>query len=147
MMAIEIEEATHIASEPVIIWGLLIDPTSWKTWWPDCREANSTDFRTLREGSELEVVLQPKHQKLTFTPIVDLITDGKTLSLTHRAAFLQTTVRWYLQEKPEGTRVLVHGIFAGLSPFLMRLLRRDDTLRFSLNSNLRGLKKMAERLV
>lgn len=146
-MGIEIAQSTQIAAPPENVWPLLVDASTWTTWWPDCIAAQAADFRPLREGSRLEVVLQPRHGKITLHPVVDLLTEHKTLSLTARSALLQTTVAWYLQTSDHGTRVEVRGAFAGLATAAMRLLRRDDTLRFSLNGNLRGLKRTAERLV
>ena len=145
-MGIEISMSISIAARTETVWSLLIDPRTWKSWWPDCIEATSHDFRTLREGSKLEVVVQPKTSKASFFPVVDLMSEGKSLSLTSRGTFLQSTVAWYLQPIDAGTRVRVHGDFTGLATTLMRLTRRDDTFRFALHGNLRGLKRVGERL-
>jgi len=146
-MPIECEMAVHIANEREKIWQLLENPAAWKTFWPDCVDATSADRKLLREGSELELVLQPGASLHTFRPSVDLLVPGKTLSLTHRGPFLRWTVSWYLDDVETGVRVKVQGIFAGVGTFLARLLRQDDTFRFSLHGQLRGLKKLAERMV
>ncbi len=145
-MGFEITSTVTIAAPPETVWPLLIDPTTWKTWWPDCQAAIAQDHRNLREGSQLEVVLQPKHGKATFNPRVDLITELKTLTLTDRGALLQTSVTWHLHPVDMGTRVTIHGAFAGIGTTVIKLFRRDNTARFSLHSNLRGLKRVAERL-
>lgn len=146
-MAIVVQHSTTIAAESDIVWRLLIDPSTWQTWWSDCLTATSNDLKQLREGSRLEVVVQPRRQKMTFNPEVDLMTEGKTLSLTHRSALVQCTLSWRLHSQPEGTRVTVRGVFTGLAALTMGLFRQDDTARFSLHGNLRGLKKVAERMV
>lgn len=147
-MGFEVSQSVTIAAQPETIWSLLIDPNTWSTWWPACLAAQSGDFRALREGSRLELVLQPGQTKTTLHPVVDLLSEGKSLSLTARGPLLQTTVAWYLQPTDRGTtRVSVHGAFAGLASGLMRIFRRDDTVRLAINSNLRGLKRTSERLV
>ena len=146
-MPIECELAVHIANEREKVWRLLENPAAWKTYWPDCVDAISKDRKLLREGSELELVVQPGGRNYTFHPEVDLVVPGKTLSLTHRGPFLQWTVAWYLDDVETGARVKVQGAFAGVGGFLMRLLRRDDSVRFSLHGHLRGLKKLAERML
>lgn len=146
-MAIVVEHSTNIASAPETVWGLLINVSSWHTWWKDCVEANTADFKMIHEGSEISMVMQPKHQKMTFQPVVDLCTEGKVLSLTHRSLTIQSTVVWTLKSGPTGARIHIRGVFAGVSVFFMRLLRQDDIFHFSLHGNLRGLKRMAERMI
>lgn len=146
-MGFECEQSVNVATEREVVWRLLIDPTTWKAWWSDCIDASAVDRRMLHEGSRIELVLQPKQLKHTFFPEVDLTSEGKSLSLTHRSAFVQWTVRWYLQELESGTRVTAHGAFTGLSTVLTRFFHQDDTVRFTLQSNLRGLKRLAERMV
>ncbi len=145
-MGFEVTSTVTIAAPPETVWPLLIDPTTWKSWWPDCQAATTRDHRNLREGSQLEVVLQPKHGKATFTPRVDLITEHKTLTMTARGALLQTSVSWHLHGVDMGTRVTIHGAFAGFGATVMKLFGSADTAQFSLHGNLRGLKRVAERL-
>lgn len=146
-MAIEVEQSVNVATGPESVWRLLADPNSWKSWWPDCVDAHVSDYKVLREGSELVVVVQPQHSKLTFRPTVDLYTEQRTLSLTHRTVFFACTAAWYLQPREDGTRVTVRAVLAGPAAFLLRLLRRDAIVRLTLHSQLRGLKKVAERMV
>lgn len=146
-MGIDAEFTTGIRADPDIIWGLLEDPSSWSSWWRICVAAHSADSRELREGSEIELVLKPKMQKVTFRPIVDLFTDQRTLSLTHRSLFVQTTTAWYLAEKPDRTQVTVQSVFNGILPFLMSLAQQRSTVQLCLKTNLQGLRRAAERLV
>ncbi|NJL29174.1 MAG: hypothetical protein HC897_15480 [Thermoanaerobaculia bacterium] len=146
-MSFECEQSVNVATERDVVWRLLIDASTWKTWWSDCVDATAADRRTLHEGSKLELALQPKQLKYTFYPEVDLTSEGKSLSLTHRSLFVQWTVSWFLQDLETGTRVTARGSFAGLGTLLPRIFHQDDTARFSLNSNLRGLKRLAERMV
>ncbi len=146
-MGIDAEITIGIRADPDIVWGLLVDPNGWSTWWRSCVVARTLDRNEMREGSELELVLQPKHQKFTFRPVVDLITDERTLSLTHRSALVQTTTAWYLAEKPDRTVVTVQSVFNGLLPFLMSLAQQRSTVQLTLKTNLQGLRRTAERMV
>ena len=146
-MGIDVELSTSIRTDPEIIWALLVDPSTWKGWWRGCLAAQTSDGRDLREGSQLEVLLQPKLQKFTFRPVVDLLTENRTLSLTHRSAFLQTTAAWYLAEKPDRTQVDLQIIFNGLLPFFMSIFQQRRSVQLILKKNLQGLRQAAERSV
>lgn len=146
-MAIVVEESVNVASAPETIWGLLVNVGAWHTWWPDCVEANTRDYRALREGSELKVLMQPKHQKMSLRPVVDMCTEGRSLSITHRSVMIRTTVVWTLKTGSAGARVSVRGVFAGLLVLLMQVVGQGHLFRFSLHRALRGLKKIAERMV
>ena len=145
-MGISIEHAVNVGAPPAVIWRLLIDPQTWGSWWRDCIDARSVDFRNLREGSEMELTLQPRHSKMTMHPIVDLMVEEKTLSITHRGPFLQATAAWYLDASEAGTRVKVQGAFTGIGPLVMRPFGARETAHFSLHASLRDLKKIAERM-
>lgn len=146
-MAVVVEKVASVASAPETVWGLLVNPESWKSWWPGCVEAHTEDYRTLREGSKVELVLRPKSRKMTFNPEVDMISEGKTLSLTHHSLFLQGTVVWEVGEGPAGTRVSLRGVFKGFQVWLMGLASQNDVFQASLHGHLRGLKKIAERML
>ncbi len=145
-MGIDADLTGNVRADPDVIWRLLEDPSTWKSWWRACLEARTDDGRTLREGSRLEVVLQVKLQKLTFRPVVDLLTEHKTLSLTHRSLTVQTTTVWYLVEKPDRTQVRVQTVFNGLLPFVMSILQQRRAVQLALKSNLQGLRRAAERM-
>ena len=145
-MGIDADLSINVRADAEVIWSLLENPATWHSWWRACVAAHSLDGRTLREGSELEVVLQPKLQKFTFRPVVDLLTENKTLSLTHRSLTVQTTTVWYLAEKPDRTEVNVQALFNGLLPFGMSIFQQRSAVELALRSNLQGLRRAAERI-
>ena len=144
-MGIEAEVSRKIYADSDAIWELLADPTSWSSWWTDCEAARSVDGKVLREGSGLEVVLQPKIMKLTLTPEVGLLSERKLLSLTHRSAMIHSTVTWQLAEKKEFVVVTADIVFNGVLPFLIAISQQSSIVRFSLTNNLKGLKRAAEQ--
>ncbi len=146
-MGIDVDLSTGIRADPDVIWGLLETPSTWSTWWRGCITAQALDGRTLREGSRIEVVLQPKLQKFTFKPVVDLMTEHRALSLTHRSLFVQTTTAWYLAEKPDRTMVTVQTVFNGVMPFFMSILQQRSSVQLCLKANLQGLRRGAERIM
>lgn len=146
-MAVVVERNANIASSPESVWDLLTRLETWKTWWPDCVEAHTMDRLALREGSKIELVLEPRHRKFTLNPVVDMITEGRTLSLTHQSPFIQGTVVWTLSEGPLGVKASVRGVFQGFQVWLMGLASQNDIFQFSVYSNMRGLKKLAEKMI
>lgn len=146
-MGVELELVKIVRADPEVVWDFLVRTETWKSWWPDCVEAASEDDRRLEEGSRIELVLQPRITKVTLRPTVDLYTKGKTLSLTHRSALIQTTAAWYLSEKPDATVVKGELVFNGLLPFLVTIAQQSSAVRACFQRNLSGLKKAAERLV
>ena len=146
-MGIEFEQTKVIRSDPEIIWELLERPEKWSSWWPECVAARATDEGTLREGSRLELVVQPFRARWTLRPTVDLLTERKTMSLTHRSALLQTTFGWYLQERPDATLVKGEVVANGLGPFLLTIAQQSSLVRGTVQRNLRALKRAAERMV
>lgn len=144
-MGIEAEVSRKIFADSDAIWELLGDPPAWPTWWLDCVSAKTLDSRTLREGSALEVLVKPRTMSLTLNPVVDLYTERKLLSLTHRSTFIHTTATWQLLEKKDSVLVTANIVFNGLLPFLITISQQSSVVRFSLNNNLKGLKKAAEK--
>ena len=145
-MGIDADLSINSRADPEVIWGLLEDPSTWSSWWRACVAAQTGDGGRLREGSQVEIVLQPKFQKLTFKPVVDLMTENRTLSLTQRTLSVQTTTGWYLAEKPDRTQVTVQTVFNGLLPFFMGVLQQRRLVQMVLRSNLSGLRRAAERI-
>lgn len=146
-MAVVVERVANVESAPETVWGLLVNLETWKRWWPGCVEASADDHRTLHEGSKIELVLQPAGRKVTFNPVVDMLSEGKTLSLTHQSLFLQGTVVWEVAEGPTGARVSLRGVFKGFQVWLMGLASQNGIFQHGLSSSLRGLKKLAERML
>ena len=146
-MAVVVEKAASVESAPETVWGLLVNLETWKSWWPGCVEAHATDHRTLHEGSTIELVLQPVSRKVSFKPEVDLLSEGKTLSLTYQSPLLQCTVVWEVAEGPAGARVSLRGVFKGFQVWLMGLASQNGIFQHSLSGSLRGLKRVAERML
>lgn len=144
-MGIEAEVVRNVFADPAAIWELLIDPPQWKTWWPDCVSATTDDSKSLREGSRIELVLQPRQMRMTLRPEVDLCTENKLLSLTHRSATIHSTATWQLVEKGDTVKVTAQIVFNGFLPFLITIAQQSSIVHFSLNNNLKGLKRAAER--
>ncbi len=142
-----VERTVNVASEPQTIWGLLVNLGSWKTWWKECVQAQADDSLTLREGSQIELVLHPRHRKVTLRPHVDMMTEGRTLSLTQLSPWLRATVVWTVSEGPMGAKVSVRGVFTGFQIWVMGLFGKNTIFQTSLYSSLRGLKKLAEKMV
>ena len=144
-MGIETEVTKNVFAERELIWELLEDTSTWTSWWTDCVAVKTQDGKPLREGSQLELVVRPKRTKMTLRPVVDLCTEGKTLSLTHRSAGIHSTCVWQLTDRPEGVRLSAQIVFNGFVPFLITIAQQSSVVRFSLNNNLKGLKRAAER--
>ena len=144
-MGIEAEVSRKIFADSDAIWELLSDLEAWPTWWMDCVAARTMDSRKLREGSALEVLVKPRTVSLTLNPVVDLFTERKLLSLTHRSTFVHTTATWQLLEKNDAVIVTANIVFNGFLPFLITIAQQSSVVRLSLNNNLKGLKKAAEK--
>lgn len=147
-MALKLEVSKFIAAAPATVWQLLDRPTTWKAWWEDCVEAIATDRKGLREGSQIELVLKPGYRRITFMPVVEIFSENKILSLVQKSGLVDATLTFYLQEDREGcTQVRCQLSFGGPYAILARLLRQTDLIRISHDRILRGLKRMAERMV
>lgn len=147
MPPLAIEESIHVATPADKIWRLLADPTTWKTWWPGCVDAATADRKTLREGSRLELVLQPTWLRMTLRPKVEVATINRALIWVGQSAGIQGRHAWYLDEKPDGTRIREREDFTGAGVVLLHVLFQVGATRKMFQANLRGLKKMAERML
>lgn len=145
-MAREIDLSRNILAPSDTVWELLEKPVTWKSWWPECENARILDRGALREGSAIEVTLQPDYRKYDFRPVVDLFTMGKTMSLTHRSWSMGITVSFYLSEKSGGTHVRLQAVVEGLGMLFATLTGRGGLPLQTFDSALRGLKRTAERL-
>ncbi len=144
-MALTIEESIQIAAPPETIWRYISDPFGWRIWWPQCKSAETTDRKPLRDGSQLEIVLEIGVIPITLRPIVEvaqphrvLLWTGKSLGVTRRHAF-------YLEPRPTGTFVRQCETFDGPGLPLFRLFRLDHATIMMFKENLKGLKRAAER--
>ena len=145
-MGIEVELRKMVQASPKSVWSLLASPKAWSTWWPECESASTLDSKALREGSQLRVAIKPGNNLMELEPEVDLFTDERTLSFTHRSALLQCTCVFYLHEKPTGTLVVVQAVSEGLQSFVAKIMGRGHLVQVVLESGLRGLKRLAERM-
>lgn len=145
-MGREIDISRSIVAPIDTVWELVEKPVTWKSWWPECENAQILDRGALREGSSIEVTLKPDYRKYDFRPTVDLFTMGKTLSMTHRSWAVSATVSFYLSEKSSGTHVRLQAVVEGLGMLFAGLTGRGALPQQVLDSALRGLKRTAERL-
>lgn len=145
-MGFDIRHRHEIAAPVPIVWGLLTDFSTWPRWWADCAAAHREDLRPLTEGSTVELVVSPSGRERTITGVVDLISDGRSLTLVAKRFLFQATVTWTLREgAAETTRLAIHGAFEGFAAG--RFGPGREVLESSLRRLGRGLLQMAERAV
>ena len=135
-----------VAAEAAKVWGLLIEPRSWKSWWPAVREARSKDFKPLREGSRFELTVQHGRLTSTMRPRVALCADGKSIAWDGRWLGVPLRQEWFLEPRPDGVRVVARSRFTGGLTGLLKLFRLDRRWERTLVEQLRGLKRLAEQL-
>lgn len=145
MSPLSIEASIHIAAPPETVWKLLADPHTWRHWWPGCVEAEAKDRKTLRDGSELKLVLRLAWLTTRVRPKVDAANAPKALVWTGRAAGITGRHAFYLEARPNGTFVRQQESFSGPGVLFFRLLFLDRATRRMFQANLKGLKRLAER--
>ena len=145
-MPLNFESRLPIAAEAAKVWGLLIEPRSWKSWWPAVREARSKDFKPLREGSHFELTLQLGRLTSTMQAKVALCADGKSIAWDGRWLGVPLRQEWFLEPRPDGIRVVARSRFTGGLAGLLKLFRLDRRWERTLVEQLRGLKRVAEQL-
>jgi|CXWL01.1.fsa_nt_gi uncharacterized protein YndB with AHSA1/START domain len=143
-MAVQVEESINIAGPPGAVWRFLVDPKTWRLWWPGLLEADTEDHRPLREGSRLLLHVQPAWLAWRVRAQVDVAAAGKTLIWSNRSGLLRSRHAWYLEEKEAGTRVIQREIFEDGGAWLLRLSRQLPAIHEMFRRDLRGLKKMTE---
>lgn len=143
---IALESRQPVAAGPDKIWGLLIEPRSWKSWWPAVRDARSKDFKPLREGSRFEVTLQLAPTTTTLRPRVRLCADGKSIIWEGRWLGVPLRQEWFLEPREGACRVVARSRFSGVGASVLKLLRLDRAWERMLSEQLRGLKRVAEQL-
>ena len=147
MSGLTIDETILIAAPPETIWKLLVDPHTWRHWWPGCLEAETRDRKQLHEGSELTLRLKLGWIVFKTQPKVDAATPCRSLAWTGQSAGVTGRHAFYLDAKPSGTFVRQQETFRGPGLLAFRLLRLDRAARRMYHANLRGLKRIAERAV
>ena len=147
-MALKLEVFKTVSAAPATVWQLLDRPTTWKAWWEDCVEAIAVDRKGLKEGSRIELVLKPSYRTITFVPTVERYSEKKNLTLVVQSHLFDASLSFLLQEDRDGsTQVRSLLSFGGPGAMLLRLLGQGDTIRFTHDRCVRGLKRMAERMV
>jgi len=137
--------AADLAAPPEVVWPLLVDFPSWPRWWADCRLASRRDRRPLAEGSRVELIVRLGRRERSLDAVVDLLNEGRGLTLVARGWFLRLTVSWELRALAgASTRLRLHAAFAGIASG--RLGAGRELLEASLRRHLRGLSQAAERL-
>lgn len=145
-MPIALETRQSVAADPAQVWRLLIEPRSWKSWWPAVRDARTYDFKPLREGVRFEVTLQMGRMTSTLTPRVTLCADGKALAWDGRWLGVPLHEEWFLEPRPDGCRVVLRSRFTGFGASVLGLLRLDRKWAQMSSEAVRGLKRVGERL-
>lgn len=143
-----VETQKNISVPPAAVWQLIDRPSSWKVWWQDCVEANTLDRKGLREGSTMEIVLQPAHRRISFFPRVEIFSAGRTLSLRYATFWVKAALTFQIHEHKDsgGTTAKVVLDYGGPQMVLARLLGQGDTVHLCIDRCLRGLKRVAERM-
>jgi hypothetical protein len=145
-VALALEHRQAIAVPPAHAYPLLIEPRSWKSWWPAVADARSLDFKPLREGSRFEVTLQLGRLTATMRPKVAFCADGKSVVWEGRWLGVPLRQEWFLEPRPDGCRAVLRSRFTGAGVPLLRLFRLGRRWQRMLEEQTRGLKKLAERL-
>ena len=146
MSPLNFESRLPVACEAPKVWGLLIEPRTWKSWWPAVREARSKDFKPLREKSRFELTLQHGRLNSTTQARVALCADGKSICWDGRWLGVPLRHEWFLEPRPDGVRVVARSRFTGALAPLLKLLRLDRRWERTMVEQLRGLKRVAEQL-
>jgi polyketide cyclase/dehydrase/lipid transport protein len=145
-VSLNLESRLPVAAEAAKIWGLLIEPRTWKSWWPAVREARSKDFKPLREGSRFELTVQHGPFTSTTQARVALCAEGKSIGWDGRWLGVPLRHEWFLEPRPDGVRVVARSRFTGALAGLLGLLRLHRRWERTLVEQLRGLKRVAEQL-
>jgi len=145
-VALVLESRTSIAAPPLPVWALLVDTKSWKSWWPAVREARTFDHKPLHDRSRFEMTLELGRLTLTVRPTVTLAAEGKTVEWEGHWAAVPMRQEWFIDGKPEGSRVTARITFFGFGGTLLDWLRIGRVWDRMLQEQLRSLKRTAERL-
>ena len=145
-MSLNLESRLPVACEAAKVWGLLVEPRSWKSWWPAVREARSKDFKPLREGSRFELTVQHGRLTSTMQARVALYAEARSIGWDGRWHGVPLRHEWFLEPRPDGVRVVARSRLTGALAGLLKLFRLDRRWEKTLVEQLRGLKRVAEQL-
>jgi uncharacterized protein YndB with AHSA1/START domain len=141
-----VETHERIAAAPAQVFALLAEPRAWKRWWPAVGDARTLDGKALREGSRCEITFQMGLLTATLRPRVTLFADGRSLVWEGRWFGVPLRQEWFVEPRPEGTRVVARARFTGPGAPLLHLARLDRRWQGMLAEQLRALRRTAESL-
>ena len=144
MVVVEAQQ-TVAASAPQV-FALLAEPRGWKRWWPAVGDARTLDGKALREGSRCELTLQMGLLSATLRPRIVLFAAGRGFAWEGRWLGAPLRQEWFVEARPEGTRVVARGRFTGLGGGLLRLFGLHRRWQAMLADQLRALRRAAESL-
>ena len=146
-MPLTIEHTVRIGAPPESIWRLLVDPNSWRYWWPNLRDVETADRKPLREGSTLAIGLQMGLLPITLQARVEMMREAKALHWTVSRLGVTGRHAFYLEPRRSGTAVIRREQLTGPGLLFFRLLRMDHATAVMFRESLKGLKKLVERSV
>ena len=118
---IVVEAQQTVAAAAPQVFALLAEPRGWKRWWPAVGDARTLDGKPLRDGSRCELTLQMGLLSATLRPRVVLLAAGRGLAWEGRWMGAPLRQEWFVESRPEGTRVVARARFAGAGAGLLRL--------------------------
>lgn len=147
MKPVHFEESILVAAPAPFVWRLLADSTTWRTWWTHSLDARTADRKPLADGSQLTLLLRPSWAPLRFRARVEAATADRFLLWASQGAGLRVQHAWHLEARAGGTFVRQQLTLAGPGLWLLYGLGQVGPLRRMLRDNLRGMKKLAERMI
>lgn len=145
-MSLRIEETIHIAAPPESVWRFVADLHTWQHWWPGCREAETKDRKPLHDGSSFLLAVHLGWLTLKFNARVEAATPPRSLLWQAGGGGVTARHAFYLDARPNGTFVRQQESLSGAGLIFFRLARFDAASRRMFQQNLRGLKRIVERL-
>lgn len=142
-----LESQVVLGAAPERVWGLLIEPRSWETWWPAVTFARTHDFKPLRERSSFEASLELGRLRATLRGRVTLLAEPRALTWEARLWAVPLREEWYLAVGDRGARYTARAVFSGPGAVLFRILRVQKLWKEMQDRQARGLKRIAERMV
>ena len=142
-----IESGVTLGVPPERVWGLLIEPRSWESWWPAVTFARTEDFKPLRERSRFEASLELGRLRTTLKGRVTLLAEPKAVTWEARLWGVPLRQEWYLSPGTRGSRFTARAAFSGPGRIFLSLLRGTRRWQEMQERQVRGLKVLAERML
>lgn len=139
--AVFVQNKIDIAASPETVWSILIDCENWPNWYRHC-----ADVSILRGGPRLTGQSQFRFKTLGFyfEPTIECFLPHRALSWSAKGpAGTSGAHAWYIEERPQGCRVITEEAQRGL---LLSIIggRTRRRLLASHEEWLRALKELAE---